>query len=90
MMMIVGVYHPFWLQQLLSYVRTTTGSFVLSVIESMGEIVIESGHLRQQGNSNPGRRITMRDLEDLYGPLVTSTDHTGRSPDPAGALVPVD
>ena len=27
---------------------------------------------------------------DLYGPLVTSTDNTGLSPDPAGALVPVD
>ena len=32
----------------------------------------------------------MRDLEDLYGPLVTSTDNTGISPDPAVALVPVN
>ena len=35
-------------------------------------------------------RCTMRDLEDHYGPLVTSTDNTVRSLDPAVALVPVN
>ena len=33
--------------------------------------------------------FAMRDLEDHYGPLVISTDNTGRSQDPAVALVPV-
>ena len=34
--------------------------------------------------------LMMRDLEDLYGPPVTSNDNTGGSLDPAGALVPVN
>ena len=35
-------------------------------------------------------QCSMRDPEDPYGPLVTSTDKTGRSPDPAFALVPAN
>ena len=36
------------------------------------------------------RAFTMRDPEDNFGPLVTSTDKTGRSPDPTIALVPAN
>ena len=32
----------------------------------------------------------MRDLQDQYGSLVTSTDNKGRSWDPAVAMVPVN
>ena len=58
-------------------------NLLLAIIDSVYEV----STYRKPGSLESFKGFSlMRDLEDLYGPLVTSADNTGRSPDPAVAL----